>query len=90
MQNMLHKVLAAVVAGVLVIVPALGASGPTPIGRVLIEEIVAPSPDTPEGVSFLPNPQANSIRMLGELWEFSLGPRGNLRRLFREGGSLPL
>jgi len=65
-------------------------SAPTQIGRTLIEEIAAPAPEMPEAVAILPNPQANSIRMLGELWEFSLGPTGNLRRLFREAGALPL
>jgi len=65
-------------------------SAPTQIGRTLIEEIAVPSPEMPEGVAVFPNPQANSIRMLGELWEFGLGPTGNLRRLFREAGALPL
>lgn len=65
-------------------------SAPTQIGRVPIEEIAAPAPDMPGGVAVLPNPQVNSIRMLGELWEFSLGPTGNLTRLFREAGALPL
>jgi hypothetical protein len=60
------------------------------IGRTLIEDIAAPSPEMPDGVAFFPNPQANSIRMLGDLWEFSLGPTGNLTRLFREGGWLSL
>lgn len=65
-------------------------SAPAQIGRTLIEDIAAPAPLMPEGVAVLPNPQVNSIRMLGELWEFSLGPTGNLTRLFREAGALPL
>lgn len=65
-------------------------SAPTQIGRALIEDIAAEEPASPTGVAFLPNPQANAIRMLGEVWEFSLGPTGQLTRLFREMGSLPL
>jgi hypothetical protein len=65
-------------------------SGPTPIGRALIEDVAVPAPVMPDGIALLPNPQVNSIRMLGEIWEFSLGPSGNLRRLFRESGALPL
>lgn len=51
-------------------------SAPTQINRVLVEG--------------LPEPQANAIRMLGEVWQFSLGPTGQLLRLFREGGALVL
>lgn len=51
-------------------------SATTQIGRVPVED--------------LPAPQVNAIRMLGEVWEFSLGPTGQLTRLFRERGALVL